>query len=68
MPEGDAEALAVLLAELAGAPDQMRLAGERGRRESARRFTNAAVSGNLRRAWTRAAALRRETMAGWRPA
>lgn len=68
VPEGDAEALAVLLAELAGAPDQMRLAGERGRRESARRFTNAAVSGNLRRAWTRAAALRRETMAGWHPA
>ena len=66
VPEGDAEALAVLLAELAAAPEQLLRAGDTGRRESARRFTNAAVSEALRRAWQRAAPLRREAMAGCR--
>ena len=61
VPEGDAPALATLLDELAVAPEQVAAKGELGRIEAASRFSNAAVSGALRRAWVRAAAIRRET-------
>jgi glycosyltransferase involved in cell wall biosynthesis len=59
--ESDVPALAMLLDELAAAPEQVAARGELGRIEAASRFSNAAVSGALRRAWTRAAAIRRET-------
>jgi glycosyltransferase involved in cell wall biosynthesis len=59
--ESDVPALAMLLDELTAAPEQVAARGELGRIEAASRFSNAAVSGALRRAWTRAAAIRRET-------
>lgn len=59
VPEGEARALAGLLDELAAAPERVAAAGEIGRREAERRFSFAAVSADLRRAWVRAAAIRR---------
>ena len=63
VPEGDVPGLAALLDGLAAAPEQCLAAGEIGRREAERRFSSAAVSADLRRAWIRAAAIRHEARA-----
>ena len=59
VPEGDAPALAWLLDELAAAPERIAAAREAGLRE-VERFSFSVVSAGLRRAWVRAAAIRRE--------
>jgi glycosyltransferase involved in cell wall biosynthesis len=58
--EGDAPALAELLERLAGAPEEVMAAGETGRREAESRFSTESVASSLRRAWFRAAAIRRQ--------
>ena len=60
VPEGDAPALATLITELAGAPDRVAAVATTCRGEVLRRFGYPVVSADLRRAWTRAAAARRE--------
>ncbi len=60
VPEGDGGALATLLDRLAAAPEEVAAAAATGQREVESRFSFDVVSADLRRAWTRAAAVRRE--------
>ena len=62
VPEGDGTALAVVLERLAQTPEDVVATGDVGRREAERRFSNTAVARDLRSAWVRAAAIRREAM------
>lgn len=58
VPEGDAAGLATLLEQLAGTRDQLAAKGESGRVSAMQRFSNTAISGDLRRAWVEAAKAR----------
>jgi glycosyltransferase involved in cell wall biosynthesis len=62
VPERDVPALAALLDDIVTTPERVLAAGEIGRREAARRFSNAAVSGALHRAWMRASIIRRNAI------
>ena len=59
VPEGDSGTLATLLDRLAGAPEEAARAGQSALQSVRRRFSFAIVSADLRRAWLRAAEIRR---------
>jgi len=59
VPEGDGAALAMLLTELAAAPERVAAVAATCNSEVMRRFGYPVVSADLRRAWVRAAAARR---------
>lgn len=61
VPEGDAPALAALITDLAAAPDRVAAVAAVCHGEVLRRFGFDVISADLRRAWVRAAAARRET-------
>ena len=61
VPEGDAPALAALITGLAAAPERVAAVAAVSLREVLRRFGYPVVSADLRRAWVRAAAARRES-------
>ena len=60
VPEGDVASLAALLDRLAVSPHEVRATGDAGMASARARFSFAAVSADLRRAWLRAAEARHQ--------